>query len=185
MTPVALTVAGSDPTGGAGLQADLETFHRHDVYGMSVVTLLTVQNTRTVSSVDVLDASLVLKQLDAVRTDIPPQAAKTGALGNAAVIVQRGVKNVLVTGGQLDGAAVDVLWTDGVTRNLAAEQIRTQHTHGAGCVLSAAITARLAGGEDIVTAVTKAKRFITEAIRAGPGLGGGCGPVNMNGPVQS
>lgn len=261
MTPVALTIAGSDPSGGAGLQADLKTFHQHAVYGMSVVTLLTVQNTRAVSSVDVLDASLVLTQLDAVLTDIPPQAAKTGALGNAAVIdalarrastfafplvvdpvmiskhgvpliddeavevlagkllptaflvtpnlpeaeklagmevtdvstieraaaviAQRGVKNVLVTGGQLDGAAVDVLWTDGVTRTLAAERIRTQHTHGAGCVLSAAITARLAGGEDIVTAVTLAKRFITEAIRTGPGLGGGCGPVNMNSPVQS
>jgi len=84
--PVALTIAGSDPSGGAGLQADLKAFHRHGVYGMSVVTLLTVQNTQRVSAVEVLDPALVVAQLDAVLEDIPPAAAKTGALGNAAVI---------------------------------------------------------------------------------------------------
>jgi len=46
MTPIALTIAGSDPSGGAGIQADLKTFHQRNVYGMSVLTLLTVQNTR-------------------------------------------------------------------------------------------------------------------------------------------
>jgi hydroxymethylpyrimidine/phosphomethylpyrimidine kinase len=50
--PIALTIAGSDPSGGAGLQADLKTFHRHGVYGASVVTLLTVQNTRGVSGIE-------------------------------------------------------------------------------------------------------------------------------------
>ena len=84
--PVALTIAGSDPSGGAGLQADLKAFHRHGVYGMAVVTLLTVQNTRRVSAVEVLDPAMVTAQLDAVLEDIPPAAAKTGALGNAAVI---------------------------------------------------------------------------------------------------
>lgn len=84
--PVALTIAGSDPSGGAGLQADLKAFHRHGVYGASVVTLLTVQNTQRVSAVEVLDAAIVVAQLDAVLEDIPPAAAKTGALGNAGVI---------------------------------------------------------------------------------------------------
>ena len=84
--PVALTIAGSDPSGGAGMQADLKAFHRHGVYGASVVTLLTVQNTRRVSAVDVLDPSFVVAQLDAVLEDIPPSAAKTGALGNSGVI---------------------------------------------------------------------------------------------------
>ena len=51
---VAMTIAGSDPSGGAGLQADLKTFHQHGVYGTSVVTLLTVQNTQRVESVEVL-----------------------------------------------------------------------------------------------------------------------------------
>ncbi len=86
MTAVALTIAGSDPSGGAGLQADLKTFHQHGVYGMSVVTLLTVQNTQTVGAVRVLDTDFVIEQLDAVLADIPPGAAKTGALGKASVI---------------------------------------------------------------------------------------------------
>lgn len=86
MTPVALAIAGSDPSGGAGIQADLKTFHQFGVYGMSVVTLLTVQNTTRVSSVDPVDAAYVEQQLDAVLEDIPPAAAKTGALGNADII---------------------------------------------------------------------------------------------------
>ncbi len=84
--PVALTIAGSDPSGGAGVQADLKTFHQFGVYGMSVITLLTVQNTVEVSSVDPLDPQYVLRQLEAVASDIRPHAIKTGALGNAGII---------------------------------------------------------------------------------------------------
>ena len=86
MLPVALTIAGSDPSGGAGLQADLKTFHAHDVYGMAVVTLLTVQNTRRVSEVHTMDPGLVRAQIGAVVEDIPPHAAKTGALGSAEIV---------------------------------------------------------------------------------------------------
>ena len=86
ITPVALTIAGSDPSGGAGIQADLKTFHRFGAYGEAVITLITVQNTRSVDRVEVLDAALVAEQIRAVILDIPPRAAKTGALGNAAVI---------------------------------------------------------------------------------------------------
>ncbi len=86
MTQVALTIAGSDPSGGAGLQADLKTFHHYGVYGEAVVTLITVQNTRGVDRVETLTPDLVLAQLDAVLADIPPAAAKTGALGSRAVI---------------------------------------------------------------------------------------------------
>jgi hydroxymethylpyrimidine/phosphomethylpyrimidine kinase len=85
-TPVALSIAGSDASGGAGLQADLKTFHRMGVYGEAVVTLITVQNTRGLRRVDVLAAELVAEQLHAVLTDIPPHAAKTGALGSLAVM---------------------------------------------------------------------------------------------------
>jgi hydroxymethylpyrimidine/phosphomethylpyrimidine kinase len=84
--PIALTIAGSDPSGGAGLQADLKTFHRFGVYGEAVVTLITVQNTVSLDRVETLPADLVLAQIRAVLTDIPPRAAKTGALGDAAVI---------------------------------------------------------------------------------------------------
>jgi hydroxymethylpyrimidine/phosphomethylpyrimidine kinase len=84
--PTALSIAGSDPSGGAGVQADLKTFHQFRVYGEAVITLLTVQNTRRVSRVEVMAAALVMDQLDAVLEDIPPMAAKTGAPGNREVV---------------------------------------------------------------------------------------------------
>src|SRR5512145_76296 len=84
--PVALTIAGSDPSGGAGIQADLKTFHQRGVYGTSVLTLVTVQNTQRVSAVEILSPALVAAQLEAVLEDIPPAAAKTGALGNSDVV---------------------------------------------------------------------------------------------------
>ena len=86
MPPIALTIAGSDPSGGAGLQADLKTFYRFGVYGEAVATLITVQNTRGVTRVETLPADLVTAQIQAVLDDIPPQAAKTGALGSRAVV---------------------------------------------------------------------------------------------------
>src|SRR3984885_9493128 len=84
--PVALTIAGSDPSGGAGIQADLKTFHQFGVYGESVITLLTVQNSVRVSRVEVLEPEFVLEQLKAVLEDIPPHAAKTGALGSPEMV---------------------------------------------------------------------------------------------------
>jgi hydroxymethylpyrimidine/phosphomethylpyrimidine kinase len=86
MLPVALTIAGSDPSGGAGLQADLKTFHQFGVYGEAVVTLITVQNSVRVSRVEVMPAELIEEQIAAVLEDIPPGAAKTGALGSAEVV---------------------------------------------------------------------------------------------------
>ncbi|MEQ1946032.1 MAG: bifunctional hydroxymethylpyrimidine kinase/phosphomethylpyrimidine kinase [Bryobacteraceae bacterium] len=85
-TFIALTIAGSDPSGGAGLQADLKTFHRFGVYGEAVATLITVQNTRGVTRVDTLAPDLVIAQIEAVLSDIPPHAAKTGALGSPGVV---------------------------------------------------------------------------------------------------
>ncbi|TWT96369.1 bifunctional hydroxymethylpyrimidine kinase/phosphomethylpyrimidine kinase [Neorhodopirellula pilleata] len=83
---IALTIAGSDPSGGAGLQADLKAFQQNGVYGMAVVTLLTVQNTLGVGKVEMLSPELIGEQIDAVLSDIPPRCIKTGALGNAAII---------------------------------------------------------------------------------------------------
>jgi hydroxymethylpyrimidine/phosphomethylpyrimidine kinase len=258
--PVALTIAGSDPSGGAGLQADLKTFHQHAVYGTSVVTLLTVQNTQTVAAVQSLAAEFVMRQLDCVLADIPPNAAKTGALGSnevieaiaaraatfsfplvvdpvmiskhgaplleasavdtfkrsflphaflvtpnlyeaaaffdrdvrtvsdmedaAKAIADLGAANVLVKGGHLAQEPLDLLWSAGQLHRFANRRIDTPHTHGTGCVFSAAITARLARGEDVVTAVEGAKRFITAAIKSNPGLGKGFGPTNMFAPVD-
>jgi hydroxymethylpyrimidine/phosphomethylpyrimidine kinase len=84
---VALTIAGSDPSGGAGIQADLKTFHQFGVYGEAVITLLTVQNSVRVSRVEAMAPALVLEQLEAVLEDIPPAAAKTGALGSLEMVL--------------------------------------------------------------------------------------------------
>ncbi len=252
MIPVALTIAGSDPSGGAGIQADLKTFHQLKVYGAAVITLITVQNTTRVSRVNTLDPELVSAQIAAILEDLPPNAAKTGALGSAAVveavaacaigcplvvdpvmiskhgaplvdadaraalrnrllpkatlvtpnlheaaelagmpvgnieqmreaaarIAGPGALSVLIKGGHLSGDAVDILYHGGAFTEFGSPRIDTRHTHGTGCTYSAAITAFLARGVPMVEAVTRAKRFIDEAIRTNPGLGAGSGPVN-------
>jgi hydroxymethylpyrimidine/phosphomethylpyrimidine kinase len=86
MPAVALTIAGSDPSGGAGIQADLKTFHRFGVYGEAAITLLTVQNTERVTRVELMPADLVVQQIKAAISDIPPKATKTGALGSVEVV---------------------------------------------------------------------------------------------------
>jgi hydroxymethylpyrimidine/phosphomethylpyrimidine kinase len=258
---VALTIAGSDPSGGAGLQADLKTFHQHQVYGMSVVTLLTVQNTRRVSAVSMLEPTLVCAQLEAVLEDIPPAAAKTGALGNASVIevvaaaarhfsfplvvdpvmiskhgdsliddsavavlraqllpqaylvtpnareaarltgreartgaesrdlaravADLGARHVLLKAGQEEAEASDLLYSRGEFYEFRSPRMKTRCLHGTGCVLSAAITARLARGEKLQAAVAGAKQFIAAAIASGPGLGSGISPVNFFAPVTA
>jgi hydroxymethylpyrimidine/phosphomethylpyrimidine kinase len=252
MIPIALTIAGSDPSGGAGIQADLKTFHQLKVFGTAAITLITVQNTTRVSRVETLDPALVAEQIAAVLEDLPPQAAKTGALGTAAIIeavagcafkcplvvdpvmigkhgttlmdstardalrtllvskaalvtpnlheaselagmpvedleqmreaairiARFGNLSVLIKGGHLKDDAVDLLYHEGEFTELRAARIDTRHTHGTGCTYSAAITAWLARGLPMVEAVSRAKRFIDEAIRTNPGLGSGSGPVN-------
>jgi hydroxymethylpyrimidine/phosphomethylpyrimidine kinase len=86
-----LTVAGSDPSGGAGLQADLKTIHQHGAYGAAVATLITAQNTRGVERVEVLSAELVRVQLDSLLDDMAPRAAKTGALGSRDIVREVGL----------------------------------------------------------------------------------------------
>ena len=259
MFPVCLTIAGSDPSGGAGIQADLKTFHQHGTFGMAAITLLTVQSTRTVESVSVMSPELVLQQIKIVVDDIPPRAVKSGALGNAEVvdavsmraakfdfpyvldpvmiskhgkplldadgkrilrkqllpcaylvmpniaeaqelsereivdipgmekaaasIAKLGPKNVLIKGGHLSGEATDVLFFDKQIYRFPAPRVETPHTHGTGCVYSAAVTAQLARGESLLTAVKIAKEFIARAIETAPGLGHGFGPVNMHARV--
>ena len=259
MRRVALSIAGSDPSGGAGIQADLKTFHQFGVYGEAVITLLTAQNTEGITRVEVVPARLVDEQLRAVLEDIPPDAAKTGALGSlevvsavaraasefsfalvvdpvlassggwplasaeaaeairkellpratlampnlpeaevlsglpihtlddmrraACAIHKMGAGAVLIKGGHLMGDAIDILYDGSEWREYRAARIETRHTHGTGCVYSAVITAGLARGLGVASAVAQAKAFITEAIRTSPGLGRGCGPVNHHAEV--
>jgi hydroxymethylpyrimidine/phosphomethylpyrimidine kinase len=81
----ALSIAGSDSGGGAGIQADLKTFQRFGVFGTTVITAVTAQNTRGVLSWETVSSELVRAQIDAVVVDLAPAASKSGMLGNAAV----------------------------------------------------------------------------------------------------
>ncbi|UBF25760.1 bifunctional hydroxymethylpyrimidine kinase/phosphomethylpyrimidine kinase [Kovacikia minuta CCNUW1] len=117
LTPVALTIAGSDSGGGAGIQADLRTFAFHKVHGTSALTCVTAQNTLGVTRVDALPPESVAAQMEAVVKDIGVQAAKTGMLLNQEIITivanqikALGIQNLVVdpvmvsrTGAQLIG----------------------------------------------------------------------------------
>ncbi|HET7297040.1 MAG TPA: bifunctional hydroxymethylpyrimidine kinase/phosphomethylpyrimidine kinase [Gemmatimonadales bacterium] len=83
---IALTIAGSDSGGGAGIQADLKTFHQFGVFGTSVITAVTAQNTVGVRAWEPVPVPLVTRQLDALLDDLPPAAFKSGMLGSAALV---------------------------------------------------------------------------------------------------
>ena len=253
---VALTVAGTDSGGGAGIVADAKTFDAHGVWATVAVTAVTAQDTTGVHEVHALAPALVVAQIARVRNDIRVDAAKTGMLATAETVaavagalvdlplvvdpvlaashgpsllmaggaemilkllvpratvvtpnlaeagalvggdvkgradmeaagrelVGRGARAALVTGGHLGDAeaAADCLVLAGQDAAVWLEgpRIDQRHTHGSGCVLSAAITARLAQGDDIETACRTAKRWLTGALAAGWGLGRGVGPVD-------
>lgn len=251
----ALTIAGSDSSGGAGIQADIKTMSALGVYAESVVTALTAQNTMGVQGVVATDPGFVLLQMESVFSDIYPNAVKIGMLPTVEVVhavgqgLQRfdaqnvvldpvmvatsgaalseapavqalfdllpqasvvtpnipeaevlsgmsietkedmlaaakairskGAQAVLVKGGHLAEEADDVLLeANGAVTWLSAQRVETKNTHGTGCTLSSAIASYLAKGETLKRAVAFAKRYLTEAIQANPGLGKGNGPVN-------
>jgi len=254
----ALTVAGSDPSGGAGLQADLKTFQQLGVYGMSVVTLITVQNTQAVTHVEVLSPKLILDQLDAVLSDIPPRAIKIGALGNTDVVravaerlndvkcpivvdpvlvskhghllaaddvvdayrtkllphaflvtpnrfeaerltglklideasvaeaIHRlqgfGAKYVLIKLGEVNGQSQHMLGLEDADHCIETPRLKRNNTHGSGCILAAAITAKLAIGEsDISAAVHFGIHRAYEAVYVNTQLGKGIHPAEIRG----
>ena len=252
----ALTIAGSDSGGGAGIQADLKTFAAHGVHGMSAITAVTVQNSIGVQGFYELEPKAVFEQIESVVTDIGVDAAKTGMLASPGIIeavadacerfgvpslvvdpvavskhgdtllrpeavealrtrllplatvvtpntgeaellagvpvhepgdmeaaaralYALGPRWVLVKGGHLTGAdSVDLLWDGERPVWLHARRLDTPHTHGTGCTLSAAITANLANGLDVVTAVREAKQYLTGAIAGSYPLGKGIGPTD-------
>lgn len=99
----ALTIAGSDSSGGAGIQADLKTMLANGVYGMSAITALTAQNTTGVQGIYPIDIDFIEKQLDSIFTDIYPDAVKTGMLSSKEIILavskklkEYGAKNIVV-----------------------------------------------------------------------------------------
>jgi hydroxymethylpyrimidine/phosphomethylpyrimidine kinase len=114
-TPIALTIAGSDSSGGAGIQADLKTFTALGVYGASVVTALTAQNTRGVQGVHAVPAAFVAAQLDSVLSDLAVDAIKTGMLADAAIVetvagaLRAGLQRPLVVDPVMVATSGDVL----------------------------------------------------------------------------
>lgn len=250
---IALTIAGSDSGGGAGIQADLKTFQRFGVYGTSVVTAITAQNTLGVTAVHPIPLEMVRAQFAALASDLPAAACKTGMLASrelvravsdaldpaipyvcdpvmvatsgdrllepaaerevverliprallvtpnldeAAILtgtpvrdpesmeragralLELGATAALVKGGHLAGPLlVDLLVTREGTRRFEHQRIATRSTHGTGCTLSAAITAGLALGRPLESAVAEALDYVHRAIAAAPGLGSGWGPL--------
>ena len=130
---VALTIAGSDSSGGAGLQADLKTFASLNVYGLSVATAITAQSTVGVVQAQALPADLVTAQIEAVAGDIDSHAAKTGMLGNAAIVeaVAAAIKELelpfLVVDPVLASSRGDRLLDDDGVQMLCAELLPLAH----------------------------------------------------------
>jgi hydroxymethylpyrimidine/phosphomethylpyrimidine kinase len=253
--PRALTIAGSDSGGGAGIQADLKTFAALGVYGMSAITALTAQNTVGVDAILEIDPAFVSSQIRAVVTDMGADAVKTGMLAAPEIVIQvakdlrdLGLKNVVVDpvmvaksgdpllrreavravveelfplalaitpnlheaaaltgievkdpesmreaarklkglgprfvvvkGGHLQGAPMDLLFDGRSFREYRNERYDTPHTHGTGCTFASAIAACLAKGMSVEDAVARAKSYISGAIRFGLPLGQGHGPVH-------
>jgi len=254
--PVALTIAGTDSCGGAGVAADLKTFEAHDVWGTAAITAVTAQDTTGSFGAQLVTPEFVELQMRLVADDIGVDAAKTGMLGSgdivsavasvlgdldscplvvdpilmsaaghsllapdaveallnellplatvvtpnlgeaaalsgivvedrnameraARAIGELGPAVVMVTGGHLEGAgSPDCVLAGGQLQWLEGDRIESPHSHGGGCVLSAAICAELARGMEPVDACIAGKRFVERAITAGFQLGGGPGPVD-------
>ena len=252
-----LTIAGSDCSGGAGIQADIKTMSALGCYAASVITSITVQNTCGVKAIQNVKPEIVEGQIIAVMDDIRPAAIKIGMVNDAdtidiiadtlkryetktlivdpvmvasggqrlmqedaleifekrfmpmatlltpnipeaeilsgikintikdidrsaKIILSKGCKSVLIKGGHLDGQKTDRLYTPHASIEIYFRNIQTHNTHGTGCTLSSAITAYLARGEKMQTAITKAKEYITKALEYGAEvkIGNGIGPVN-------
>lgn len=252
---VALTIAGFDPSGGAGVIADVKTFTAFGCFATAAVTSLTFQNTTGVFGAAHQTAEAISAQVLPVVEDFAVAGAKTGMLPTGEIIAEvarlfretrlpppvvdpvarstsgfdliddkalsalkaelmplarvvtpniveaeritglrivdeagmrraarmmreMGARAVLVKGGHLPGAPLDVLDDEGRVKTFSGVRIETTSTHGTGCTLAAAIAACLARGMNLEEAVGTAKRFVADAIRRAPGLGRGHGPVN-------
>ena len=250
----ALTIAGSDSGGGAGIQADLRTFAALGVHGTSAITAITAQNSLGVYAITPVTPEMIAAQIEAVLTDFGADAVKIGMLGTAAnvevvadaierfacgnvvldpvmiathgarlldeagvaalrgrllalatvvtpnlseaealtgrpvrtllemreaatALTAMGARAVIVKGGHLDAAPVDVLYDGASFTELSGHRVDTRHAHGTGCVFSSALAARLAHGDTLIDAARVAKTFVTRALRDAPGLGQGRGPL--------
>ncbi len=137
----------------------------------------------------------LIKELLPLATLVTPNIPETAALSGVEVnsvgtmhegaekVFELGPRNVLVKGGHLMHEAIDVLYDGEQYSEFYAPRIQTEHTHGTGCTFSAAITTFMAMGDDLPTAVTAAKEFISAAIESALAVGEGIGPVNPYGAL--
>lgn len=163
-----LSIAGSDCSGGAGIQADLKTFSAHGVFGMSVIVSVVAENTSRVIDIQDITPDMIEKQIDAVFEDIEVDAVKIGM----------GCKAIVVKGGHHIGNAVDVLFDGENFYHFETSRIDTKNTHGTGCTFSSAIASQLAKGKSVPLAVESAKAYVTMAIEHSLAIGKGCGPTH-------
>ena len=177
----ALTIAGSDSSGGAGIQADIKTMTANHVYAMSAITALTAQNTTGVTDIMEVTPKFLAEQLDSIFTDIYPDAIKTDAdMEKAAEIICDTLGcAVLLKGGHQLNDANDLLYQKGKEPVwFEGKRIDNPNTHGTGCTLSSAIASNLAKGRDLETSVKYAKNYISGALAAMLDLGKGSGPMD-------
>ena len=177
----ALTIAGSDSSGGAGIQADIKTMTAHGVYAMSAITALTAQNTTGVTGIMEVTPSFLKEQLDDIFTDIFPDAVKIGMVSSGGLIEAIGEGYgcaVLLKGGHQLNDANDLLYRDKKLKWFKGRRIDNPNTHGTGCTLSSAIASNLAKGMDMDLAVERAKVYLSGALEAQLDLGKGSGPMN-------
>ncbi len=260
--PVCLTIAGFDPSSGAGVTADLKTFAAHGVYGVAAITALTVQSTQGVRSLEPVRPSLFRETLECLAEDVSLAGVKLGMLAGVGLVAEaehflrarpelrakvvldpvlrsssgaalldaegtallrerllgvvgwitpnlselalltgvdvrtreqipaaaerlaRQAANIgnpdiaiVVTGGHLDRPD-DYLLLEGEGSWLPGERVETRSTHGTGCAFSSALLAELVLGRSRVGAVERAKRYVTEALRAAYPVGKGRGPLH-------
>ena len=258
---IVLTIAGSDPGSGAGIQSDLKTFQNNGVYGVTVITALTSQNTNGVKGSFEVPAKNIKKQLECLFDDFNIKHAKTGMLSSqnviniaynvlknqknlkliidpviysknkyvllndkgikalinkliplsylitpniseteiltgirirfvedielaAKILQDMGAKNVLIKGGHLINSiglpqGTDLLLSKGQYSIFPPNFVDTKHTHGIGCTLSAAITAKLAAGKNLETSIIESKNYIQQKLRKAVKLGKGINPVEQ------
>ena len=180
----ALTIAGSDSSGGAGIQADIKTMTANRVYAMSAITALTAQNTTGVTDIMEVTPKFLAEQLDSIFTDINPDAIKTGMVSSSELIETIADKltlgcAVLLKGGHQLNDANDLLFQKGKEPVwFHGKRIDNPNTHGTGCTLSSAIASNLAKGRDLETSVKYAKNYISGALADMLDLGKGSGPMN-------
>jgi hydroxymethylpyrimidine/phosphomethylpyrimidine kinase len=160
--PIALTIAGSDSGGGAGIQADLKTFHRFGVFGTSVITAITAQNTRGVADWRAVDPQLVTGQLDAVASDLRPHAVKSGMLGDAGIVkaVAEGIARH-----QLDNYVLDPVMV-ATSGDLLLEPGAVDAIRGALLPLASLVTPNLDEARVLTGTAVRTPDEMREAARA-------------------